>query len=135
MFCESWFSAVFAFIQNYRYLDLTEFFLLLYTIDSTGYICIYITFLFKTKIELWFGTLMLFFVDFCRNGLLERLNFGIATLRHSQFCPVELLTSTLAEPGRIDPNPVLTSSKNNIGLSTQYTPKGLADLQSKTWLY
>lgn len=30
MFCESWFSAVFAFIQNYRYLDLTEFFITLY---------------------------------------------------------------------------------------------------------
>lgn len=93
-----------------RYLDLTEFLITLYNRQYRVYICIY------------------FFVDFCRNGLLERLNFGIATLRHSQFCPVELLTSTLAEPGRIDPNPVLTSSKNNIGLSTQYTPKGLADL-------
>lgn len=118
------------FLHSFRTIGtwIWQSFWLLYTIDSTGYICIYITFLFKTKIELWFGTLMLFFVDFCRNGLLERLNFGIATLRHSQFCPVELLTSTLAEPGRIDPNPVLTSSKNNIGLSTQYTPKGLADL-------
>lgn len=70
------------------------------------------------------GTLMLFFVVVYRNALLEKLNFGIATLRHSQFCPVEQLTSTLVGPGRIDLNPALTSSKNSIDLSTHCTPKG-----------
>lgn len=77
------------FLHSFRTIGtwIWQSFLLLYTIDSTGYICTYITFLSKTKIELWFGTLMLFFCWF-----LQKRPLGEIELRH-RYTPAQPVLS------------------------------------------